>query len=71
MTGYVFTGQGSAEPNMGMDLYSTSSVAKVLWDRANAHLYDKFGFSILDIVRNNPKQIVIHFGGAKVLNLSC
>eukprot|EP00741_Cyanophora_paradoxa_P008217 tig00000025_g7952.t1 len=62
-TSYVFTGQGSAEVGMGMDLYSSSAVAKAVWDRAEAHLHTRFGFSILDIVRNNPKERTIHFGG--------
>ncbi len=61
-TAYVFTGQGSAEPRMGMDLYSSSDVAKTLWDRADKHLSAKYGFSILSIVRDNPKEITIHFG---------
>lgn len=64
-TAYVFTGQGSAEPRMGMDLYSSSSVAKQLWDRADKHLSAKYGFSILSIVRDNPKEVVIHFGSAQ------
>lgn len=65
-TAYVFTGQGSAEPRMGMDLYTSSQVAKQLWDRADKHLSAKYGFSILSIVRDNPKELVIHFGGAQV-----
>lgn len=64
-TAYVFTGQGSAEPRMGMDMYSTSAVAKELWDRADKHLSAKYGFSILAIVRDNPKELVIHFGSAQ------
>ncbi|KAJ9435828.1 Fatty acid synthase subunit beta (FAS I), partial [Diplonema papillatum] len=62
-TAYVFTGQGSQSPGMGMDLYGSSKVAKDLWDRADLHLKHMYGFSILDIVRRNPKEIVIYFGG--------
>ncbi|SGZ13233.1 BQ5605_C028g10557 [Microbotryum silenes-dioicae] len=64
-TAYVFTGQGSQEPGMGMELYSTSAVAKAVWDQADAHLGEVYGFSILEIVRTNPKEKTVHFGGLK------
>ncbi len=62
-TAYVFTGQGSQEPKMGMDLYESSAVAKAIWDQADEHFFSKYGFSILDIVRNNPKTLTVYFGG--------
>lgn len=65
VTTYVFTGQGSQEQGMGMDLYASSPVAREVWDRADRHFVDNYGFSILDIVRNNPNELTIHFGGAK------
>jgi len=65
LTCYAFTGQGSAEVKMGMDLYASSSVAKGLWDRAESHLLQTFGFSILNIINTNPKQLTVHFGGPK------
>lgn len=64
-TAYVFTGQGSQEPGMGMSLYNESAVAKAVWDEADRHLGEVYGFSILEIVRNNPKEKVVHFGGIK------
>lgn len=64
-TAYLFTGQGSQEVGMGMDLYQTSRVAKEIWDQADRHLFLKFGFSIIDIVRNNPKQLTVYFGGPR------
>lgn len=65
ITTYVFTGQGSQEQGMGMDLYNTSEVAREVWDRADRHFVDNYGFSILNIVQNNPNELTIHFGGAK------
>ena len=65
ITTYVFTGQGSQEQGMGMDLYNSSEVARAIWDKADKHFVDNYGFSILDIVQNNPKELIVHFGGAK------
>ena len=42
-TAYIFTGQGSQEVKMGMDLYAVSKVAKEVWDRADKHFDGKFG----------------------------
>ncbi|KAG2522184.1 hypothetical protein JM16_005912 [Phytophthora kernoviae] len=62
---FVFTGQGSAEVGMGMDRYQESSVARDIWNRGDDHLRKTFGFSILEMVRKNPKSITVHFGGKK------
>lgn len=64
-TVYVFTGQGSQEPGMGMDLYNNSPAARAVWDGADAHLLAVYGFSIIEIVKDNPKEKTIHFGGIK------
>ncbi|THD00125.1 hypothetical protein EYZ11_000450 [Aspergillus tanneri] len=64
-TAYLFTGQGSQSQGMGMDLYQVSPVAKGLWDEIDAQLYGAYGWSVLDIVRNNPRTITINFGGKK------
>ena len=64
-TAYVFTGQGSQEPGMGMELYHNSPAAREVWDNADAHLLAVYGFSIIDIVKNNPKSKTVHFGGIK------
>lgn len=64
-TVYVFTGQGSQEPGMGMDLYNNSPAARSVWEAADAHLMAVYGFSIVEIVKDNPKEKTIHFGGIK------
>lgn len=64
-TVYAFTGQGSQEPGMGMELYASSPAARAVWDTADEHLLAVYGFSIIDIVKNNPKTKTIHFGGFK------
>lgn len=43
VSAYVFTGQGSQEQGMGMDLYASSAVAKEVWDRADKHFLDNYG----------------------------
>ena len=62
---YVFTGQGSQEPGMGMDLYNSSPAAHAVWEGADAHLLAVYSFSIVEIVKDNPKEKTIHFGGIK------
>ncbi|KAL0065236.1 fatty acid synthase alpha subunit Lsd1 [Marasmius tenuissimus] len=64
-TVYVFTGQGSQEPGMGMDLYNSSPAARAVWEGADEHLLAVYGFSIIEIVKDNPKEKTVHFGGIK------
>ena len=45
VSSYVFTGQGSQEQGMGMELYASSVVAKEVWDRADAHFMENYGES--------------------------
>ena len=50
---------------MGMDLYNSSPAARAVWDSADAHLLVVYGFSIVEIVEDNPKEKTIHFSGIK------
>lgn len=40
---YVFTGQGSQEQGMGMELYASSPVAREVWDLADRHFMENYG----------------------------
>ena len=62
---FVFTGQGSQEKSMGMDLYESSPVVRAVWDEADRYFEAQFGLRITDIVRSNPRELRVHFGGAK------
>jgi fatty acid synthase subunit beta len=43
ISAYVFTGQGSQEQGMGMELYTNSPVAREVWDRADRHFMENYG----------------------------
>ncbi|XP_044721306.1 acyl transferase domain-containing protein [Hirsutella rhossiliensis] len=65
LSAYVFTGQGSQTPGMGMDLCATCHVARGVWDAADKFYSETYGFRISDIVKHNPKQLTIYFGGRR------
>jgi fatty acid synthase subunit beta len=60
-TSYVFTGQGSQEQGMGMELYNSSPVAKEVWDRADKHFMDNYGmyslFSATSLFTNSLQAL--------------
>ncbi|KAJ4456140.1 putative Highly reducing polyketide synthase sdnO [Paratrimastix pyriformis] len=61
--GIIFAGQGGAGVGMGMDLYASSPAARAVWDEAEQHFMARFGLSLLQIVRENPKQLTVSFEG--------
>lgn len=58
-TMYVFPGQGIQSPGMGMEARRRSAAAREVWDRADRHTRAALGFSVLEIVQNNPRQVVV------------
>ncbi|MDO7868025.1 type I polyketide synthase [Nocardioides jiangxiensis] len=56
-TAYVFPGQGIQHAGMGMEGYRRSKAAKAIWDRADAHTRAVLGFSVLEVVRDNPTDL--------------
>ena len=59
-TAYVFPGQGIQRPGMGMAGYTRSAAARRIWDRADAHTRAALGFSILRVVRENPRGLIVN-----------
>ena len=58
-TAYVFPGQGIQQPGMGAEARKNSAAASEVWQRADRHTRDALGFSVLQIVDENPKQLSI------------
>ncbi|HUS22744.1 MAG TPA: fatty acid synthase subunit beta domain-containing protein [Aeromicrobium sp.] len=62
-TAYVFPGQGIQSRGMGMEGYARSRAAREIWDRADAHTREHLGFSILEVVRDNPTELRVRAPG--------
>ena len=58
-TFYGFPGQGIQSQGMGMDAFAASAAARAVWERADRHTRSTLGFSILEIVRNNPASVTV------------
>jgi hypothetical protein len=46
-------------------IFITTPAARAVWEAADSHLLTVYGFSIVDIVKDNPEEKTIHFGGIK------
>ena len=73
-TAYVFPGQGIQQKGMGMDGYARSAAARTVWDQADTFTRENIGFSILQIVKENPQEVIVggatHVHDKGVLNLT-
>ena len=56
-TAVLFPGQGVQQAGMGMDAFARSPAARAVWERADAHSRAAHGFSLLQVVRENPRQL--------------
>ncbi|RBP99348.1 type I polyketide synthase [Bifidobacterium xylocopae] len=54
---YVYPGQGIQQQGMVLDERAQSTAARRTWERADALTRSKLGFSILAVVRDNPKTL--------------
>lgn len=59
-TAYVFPGQGIQQQGMGMDGYQRSPAARAAWEQADAYTRRALGFSVLELVRRNPRMLVVN-----------
>ncbi|MFC2473185.1 MAG: acyltransferase domain-containing protein, partial [Actinomyces sp.] len=57
-TAYLYPGQGIQAQGMALDERAVSPAARRTWERADAHTREKLGFSILAVVRDNPRELV-------------
>ncbi|KAA8910953.1 hypothetical protein TRICI_003964 [Trichomonascus ciferrii] len=46
---------------MDMDPCEPSEVARPVWVTAHQHFLNNYGLSIIDVVKNNPKGMTVHF----------
>lgn len=56
---FLFTGQGTQCVNVGLDAVQRSNAAAEIWTIADAHTMHQFGFSIREIVEQNPPCITL------------
>ena len=56
-TAYIYPGQGIQAPGMGLDEMNSSKAAREIWERADAHTRAELGFSVINLVRDNPTEM--------------
>jgi fatty acid synthase len=57
-TVYAFPGQGIQHKGMGMEVRARSKAARKVWDSADKFTRDSLGFSVLNVVRENPTSLI-------------
>lgn len=57
VSAYVYPGQGIQKQGMVLDERAGSAAARLTWERADRLTRSKLGFSILAVVRDNPKSL--------------
>ena len=58
-TAYIYPGQGIQAPAMGRGDRDASAAAREIWRRADAHTRSAHGYSIVDIIDNNPTELQV------------
>ena len=57
---FVYPGQGIQKQGMSLDERAKSPAVRETWQRADKLTREKLGFSILAVVRDNPKELTAH-----------
>lgn len=57
ISAFVYPGQGIQKQGMVLDERAKSAAARDVWERADKLTRSKLGFSILAVVRDNPKEL--------------
>lgn len=58
-TAYIYPGQGIQAEGMGAGDRDASAAAREIWRRADAHTRDALGFSIRQIIDENPTELTV------------
>eukprot|EP00457_Paulinella_chromatophora_P000021 gb/GEZN01000021.1/.p1 GENE.gb/GEZN01000021.1/~~gb/GEZN01000021.1/.p1 ORF type:complete len:4174 (-),score=689.58 gb/GEZN01000021.1/:631-13152(-) len=66
-TAFLFTGQGSMFKGMGSEVWGSTDqslptlAAKEVWEQVEAFFMNEYGFSLMEIVKENPARVWIGF----------